>query len=256
MQRLEHTQLQCRSRSSKQIYSWHLHRGRHTAEHQKWTTKATRKGPLSRLLASPSITTAASTIYQLSAKASACHTTWYSFCSPTSTLAAPRFTMSLTAPGHHSSGQFARIDLFPGVCHSYGSCHVGSRNSFGQDILITYSFCRVFAVNDSGSKMHIVDREGRVILTLKSKFFSAHNKWYIYSGGSTNKEDKIATVKPQTGTVTAEVLSMPWQVLLWSSSACAAFLPTKLKLTIYCHISSRICQSCLFHSVMVACRCF
>ncbi|KAL0027510.1 hypothetical protein WJX77_006856 [Trebouxia sp. C0004] len=64
---------------------------------------------------------------------------------------------------------------------------------------------RVFAVNDSGSKMHIVDRLGRVILTLKSKFFSAHNKWYIYSGSSTNKEDKIATVKPQSGTVTAEV---------------------------------------------------
>ena len=98
--------------------------------------------------------------------------------------------------------------------------------SLQTDTLITYSVCRVFAVNDGGSKMHIVDREGRVILTLKSKFFSAHNKWYIYSGSSTNKEDKIATVKPQSGTVTAEVLSMPWKLLLCSSlSACAAFCP-------------------------------
>lgn len=93
------------------------------------------------------------------------------------------------------------------------------RGTLQKDTLITDSFCRVFAVNDSGSKMHIVDREGRVILTLKSKFFSAHNKWYIYSGSSTNKEDKIATVKPQTGTVTAEVSSMTWQLLLWSLSA-------------------------------------
>ena len=96
--------------------------------------------------------------------------------------------------------------------------------SLQTDTLITYSVCRVFAVNDGGSKMHIVDREGRVILTLKSKFFSAHNKWYIYSGSSTNKEDKIATVKPQSGTVTAEVSCMPWKILLCLSfSACAAF---------------------------------
>ena len=67
---------------------------------------------------------------------------------------------------------------------------------------------RVFAVNDSGSRMHIVDREGRVVLSLKSKFFSAHNKWYIYTGNSTHKEDKIATVKPLTGSVTAEVSHM------------------------------------------------
>lgn len=93
-------------------------------------------------------------------------------------------------------------------------------SSLQKDTLIPHSFCRVFAMNDSGSKMHIVDREGRVILTLKSKFFSAHNKWYIYSGSSTNKEDKIATVKPQSGTVTAEVSSMTWQLLLCSLSAC------------------------------------
>ena len=67
--------------------------------------------------------------------------------------------------------------------------------------------CRVFAVNDSGSRMHIVDRQGNVILTLKSKTFSAHNKWYIFSGNSTDKTDKIATVKPQSGSVTAEVMS-------------------------------------------------
>lgn len=96
--------------------------------------------------------------------------------------------------------------------------------SLQTDTPITYSVCRVFAVNDSGSKMHIVDREGRVILTLKSKFFSAHNKWYIYSGSSTNKEDKIATVKPQSGTVTAEVHIYALKLLLCSSlSACAAF---------------------------------
>lgn len=64
---------------------------------------------------------------------------------------------------------------------------------------------RVFAVNDSGSRMHIVDKEGRVVLSLKSKTFSAHNKWYIFSGNSIHKEDKVATVKPQTGSVTAEV---------------------------------------------------
>lgn len=52
--------------------------------------------------------------------------------------------------------------------------------------------------------MHIVDRQGAVILTLKSKSFSAHNKWYIYSGNSAEKADKIATVKPQSGSVTAE----------------------------------------------------
>ena len=63
----------------------------------------------------------------------------------------------------------------------------------------------MFAVNDSGSSMHLVDRDGRVILTLKSKFFSAHNKWYIYSGRGTDKENKIATVKPQSGTTSAEV---------------------------------------------------
>ena len=65
--------------------------------------------------------------------------------------------------------------------------------------------CRVFAVSGSGSRMHIVDRQGAVILTLKSKSFSAHNKWYIYSGNSAEKADKIATVKPQSGSVTAEV---------------------------------------------------
>ena len=44
-------------------------------------------------------------------------------------------------------------------------------------------------------------------MTLKSKSFSAHNKWYIFSGNSTNKEDKIATVKPQENSMNAEVSS-------------------------------------------------
>ncbi|KAL3161266.1 hypothetical protein ABBQ38_009627 [Trebouxia sp. C0009 RCD-2024] len=64
---------------------------------------------------------------------------------------------------------------------------------------------RVFAVSTSGSRMHIVDRQGAVILTLKSKSFSVHNKWYIFSGNSSEKADKIATVKPQSGSVTAEI---------------------------------------------------
>lgn len=53
--------------------------------------------------------------------------------------------------------------------------------------------------------MYIVDKEGRCVLTLKSKTFSAHNKWYIFSGQSTHKDDKIATVKPEEGSVQAEV---------------------------------------------------
>ena len=56
--------------------------------------------------------------------------------------------------------------------------------------------------------MVIVSNEGRVILTLKSKSFSVHNKWYIFSGDSTNKDDKIATVKPHENSENAEVISM------------------------------------------------
>ena len=67
--------------------------------------------------------------------------------------------------------------------------------------------CRVFVVNDSGSALDIVDKQGQVVLTLKSKTFSAHNKWYIFSGNSTNKQDKIATVKPQEDSMNAEVSS-------------------------------------------------
>ena len=81
-------------------------------------------------------------------------------------------------------------------------------NTCWEDILVRNMLmcvCRVFAVSGSGSRMHIVDRQGAVILTLKSKSFSAHNKWYIYSGNSAEKADKIATVKPQSGSVTAEV---------------------------------------------------
>ena len=88
----------------------------------------------------------------------------------------------------------------PGIVFRF-SCQAALRQQ-STDCHLVY---RVFAVSDSGSRMHIVDKEGRVILTLKSKFFSAHNKWYIYSGNSTHKEDKIATVKPQTGSVSAEV---------------------------------------------------
>ena len=63
----------------------------------------------------------------------------------------------------------------------------------------------MFVVNDSGSALDIVDRQGQVVLTLKSKSFSVHNKWYIFSGNSTNKQDKIATVKPQEDSMNAEV---------------------------------------------------
>ncbi len=56
--------------------------------------------------------------------------------------------------------------------------------------------------------MVIVNNEGRVILTLKSKSFSVHNKWYIFSGNSTNKDDKIATVKPHENSENAEVVFM------------------------------------------------
>lgn len=57
--------------------------------------------------------------------------------------------------------------------------------------------------------MHLVDRDGSVVLSLKSKTFSAHNKWYIYSGRNTDKENKIATVKPQSGSIFAEVSLYP-----------------------------------------------
>ena len=146
---------------------------------------------------------------------------------------------------------FMALDKQSTVEQSTLSTFDNVRSSLQKDILISYSFCRIFAVNDSGSKMHIVDREGRVILTLKSKFFSAHNKWYIYSGSSTNKEDKIATVKPQSGTVTAEV----WQLLLWLLSACAALYQIKWSsppvVKPAAGYGSRVC----FHAVMVVCRC-
>lgn len=67
------------------------------------------------------------------------------------------------------------------------------------------SLCRVFAAHGSGSEMNIVNNEGMTVLTLKSKSFSAHNKWYIFSGSSTDKADKIATVKPEEGSQTAQV---------------------------------------------------
>ena len=53
--------------------------------------------------------------------------------------------------------------------------------------------------------MHIVDNEGQVVMTLRSKSFSAHNKWYVFAGNSTDKEDKIATVKPHESSISAEV---------------------------------------------------
>ena len=58
--------------------------------------------------------------------------------------------------------------------------------------------------------MHIVDKEGHALLTLKSKSFSAHNKWYIFTGDSTSKGDKIATVKPSSGSTSAEV----WNIIV------------------------------------------
>lgn len=90
-------------------------------------------------------------------------------------------------------------------------------------------WCRVFAVNDSGSSMHLVDRDGQVLLTLKSKFFSAHNKWYIYSGRGTDKENKIATVKPQSGTTSAEVS-------LGSTQPCYDCLHMSCCLTLACSL--------------------
>ncbi|KAA6421709.1 MAG: hypothetical protein FRX49_08320 [Trebouxia sp. A1-2] len=63
---------------------------------------------------------------------------------------------------------------------------------------------KVHAAHGSGSEMVITSTEGRVILTLKSKSFSVHNKWYIFSGNSTNKDDKIATVKPHENSESAE----------------------------------------------------
>ena len=64
--------------------------------------------------------------------------------------------------------------------------------------------------------MHIVDNEGHVVMTLRSKSFSAHNKWYIYAGNSTDKEDKIATVKPHESSISAEVWPMLQQLSQWT----------------------------------------
>ena len=90
--------------------------------------------------------------------------------------------------------------------------------------------------------MHIVDRQGSVILTLKSKTFSAHNKWYIFTGNSTDKADKIATVKPQSGTVTAQVLMLCY---LKSAAAYDAAHDTLLVHTAIHDICiSLTCRSC------------
>ena len=53
--------------------------------------------------------------------------------------------------------------------------------------------------------MHIVDTAGSVVLTLKKKSFSLCNKWYIFSGNSIQKADKIATVQTQSACISAEV---------------------------------------------------
>ena len=55
------------------------------------------------------------------------------------------------------------------------------------------------------SCMHVQDTAGSTVLTLKKKSFSLCNKWYIFSGKSTQKADKIAIVKTQSASVNAEV---------------------------------------------------
>ena len=87
-----------------------------------------------------------------------------------------------------------------GICSGGDSLQLVFREA-----LISMSLCRVFAAHGSGSEMNIVNNEGMTVLTLKSKSFSAHNKWYIFSGSSTDKADKIATVKPEEGSQTAQV---------------------------------------------------
>ena len=91
--------------------------------------------------------------------------------------------------------------------------------------------CRVFAAHGSGSEMNIVNNEGMTVLTLKSKSFSVHNKWYIFSGSSTDKADKIATVKPEEGSQTAQVQLKPMSAcsLICTAHECITthFYPTE-----------------------------
>jgi len=100
----------------------------------------------------------------------------------------------------------------------------------------------VHAAHGSGSQMVIVSNEGRVILTLKSKSFSVHNKWYIFSGDSTNKDDKIATVKPHENSENAEVISMLLTALFLNAviDACSAGnQPHAHNLCLHVHSMSR-----------------
>jgi uncharacterized protein YxjI len=49
---------------------------------------------------------------------------------------------------------------------------------------------------------YLLDTEGRIILAMKQKTFSAHSKWRIFTHQDMSKTSKVATVKPHMGTST------------------------------------------------------